>query len=421
MKNIVLILPLSLIALWANAQTLSLAECQREAMALSPLQQQKSLIATTTNLQNQNLEAVFLPKITLAGQATWQSDVITFPEIGPVAVFPEIPHFQFNTALNASQILFDGGAVKLGKQINEVSRQVQTQETDVEINRVKEVVNELYFSILLLDKNTAILNQALEQLSTRRISLESGVRNGVVLKSNLDAFDKQILLLEQKRDQLLADKKALLHMLEDWTGKEDLSGTTFVIPDYSEASAINYSGRPEYQLFDLQKQQIAQSANALQARTLPLVSAFATGGIGQPNPFNFLKTDPSPFFQAGVKFAWTPWDWNQTRREKEILAVKAQMIDTRKQQLDQNIQVAIRRDQEAISSLETQIERDQKIISLQESIVAQANTQLDNGIITSADYLSEVTALTEAKLNLEAHTIQLSRAKVNILTKTGAL
>ncbi|MEZ4774143.1 MAG: TolC family protein [Bacteroidia bacterium] len=421
MKKLFLLIPMSLAFVFSYSQTLSLEECHREAMEQSPLQQQKNLIASVISLQNQNLAAAFLPKLSLTGQATWQSDVITFPELGPGAAFPEIPHFQFNTALNVSQIVFDGGAVKMGKELNAVSQQVQTQETEVEINKMKEVVNELYFSILLLDKNESILTQTLEQLATRRVSLESGVRNGVVLKSNLDAFDKQILLLQQKVDQLQADRRALLHVMEDWTGRNDLSGASLIVPEYSQPVPEQLSGRPEYQLFDLQQQQLSQGSELLKARTLPIVSAFVMGGIGQPNPFNFLETTPSPFMQAGVKFAWTPWDWNQTQREKEIASVRKEMVSTRKQQFDLGIRASIRRDEEMIQSLEDQIEKDKKIIALQQSIVSQFNAQFENGVITSAEYLAEVTSLTEAQLNLEAHTIQAARSRVSILTKTGVL
>ncbi|MDX2248468.1 MAG: TolC family protein [Bacteroidia bacterium] len=421
MKKHFLLFLLSMASTGAYSQALSLAECQRLAMEQSPLQQQKTLITSVTHLQNENLAAAFLPKLSLAGQATWQSDVITFPEIGSVSLFPEIPHFQFNTALNANQIIFDGGAVKLGKEFNAVSQQVQTQEVEVEINRLKEVINDLYFSILLLDKNENILKQTLEQLAVRRASLESAVRNGVMLKSNLDVFTKQMLLIEQKMDQIRAERQGLIHILEDWTGRDDLSLTTLVIPDYDQAIPATPSGRPEYSLFDLQQKQLLQNSEILKARTLPLVSAFLTAGIGQPNPFNFLKTDPSPFMQAGVKFVWTPWDWNQTRRDKEIISVRSQMVNTRRLQFDQNVEAGIRRDEEMIQSLYRQIEKDREIISLQKSIVDQVNAQFENGVVTSADYLAEVTALTEAQINLETHTIQQARAKVNILTKMGGL
>lgn len=417
-KKLTLLLALWLSCLGVSAQSLTLEECHNLAMSQSPLQQKKLLLATVSELKNENLNASVLPQINLNGQVAWQSEVITFPQ-GPGLEFPEIPQTQYRVSLNADQVIYAGGAVRAGLAMNDIEQQVKQQEVEVEISKVKSVVNDLYFSVLLLDKNEGILLESVRQLKNRRKSLEAGVKYGVILKSNLDAFDKQVLVLEQKLDEIRANRRAVTRMLADWTGSENIAEADFILPDY-DGSTMDGT-REEYRLFSLLQQQLETGAGALKVRTLPKVSAFAMGGVGQPNPFNFLETALSPFLQVGLRASWTPWDWNQTRREKEILTVHEQIIETQKEQLDRAVNISIRNDQEKISSLEEQIKKDEEIISLQQGIVRQAESQLENGTITSADYLEEVTALTEAQLKLEAHRIEMSRSQVNILTQTGKL
>ena len=56
---------------------------------------------------------------------------------------------------------------------------------------------------------------------------------------------------------------------------------------------------------------------------------------------------------------------------------------------------------------------DTEIIQLREKIVRSAEAQMKNGVITSSDYLNEVTQLFEAKINEQTHKVQLELAKAN--------
>ena len=59
-----------------------------------------------------------------------------------------------------------------------------------------------------------------------------------------------------------------------------------------------------------------------------------------------------------------------------------------------------------VKKLEEQIEHDIEILKLRENIVKVYNSQLENGVISSFDYVTELNALTQAKLNYQLHNIQ---------------
>ena len=60
-----------------SAQTLE--ECQRAAEQNYPLIRQYNLIENTTDLTVANIQKGWLPQISASAQATYQSDVVSFP------------------------------------------------------------------------------------------------------------------------------------------------------------------------------------------------------------------------------------------------------------------------------------------------------------------------------------------------------
>ena len=60
-----------------------------------------------------------------------------------------------------------------------------------------------------------------------------------------------------------------------------------------------------------------------------------------------------------------------------------------------------------MSRLQSLIESDKKLIVIRENIRKSADAQLENGIITSSDYLTEVNNEDMARQNLILHEVQL--------------
>jgi hypothetical protein len=65
------------------------------------------------------------------------------------------------------------------------------------------------------------------------------------------------------------------------------------------------------------------------------------------------------------------------------------------------------------------IETDAEIIALHEKIIKVSDSQLKNGVITTSEYIVEVTNLFEAKTNEKIHQTQLELTKVNYQINNG--
>ena len=122
MKRLVLsfiILRLSFAA--TGAQTLE--ECQQAAERNYPLIRQYGLIEKTTELTVSNIQKGWLPQVSASAQATYQNDVVSFPD-EMQALYQQmginmkgLTKDQYRVGIDVQQTVFDGGAIRSQKEI----------------------------------------------------------------------------------------------------------------------------------------------------------------------------------------------------------------------------------------------------------------------------------------------------------------
>ena len=100
----------------ATAQTLE--ECQQAAERNYPLIRQYRLIEQTTELTVENIQKGWLPQISASAQATYQSDVASFPDqiqglYQQMGIdMKGLKKDQYRVGIDVSQTIFDGGAIR---------------------------------------------------------------------------------------------------------------------------------------------------------------------------------------------------------------------------------------------------------------------------------------------------------------------
>jgi outer membrane protein TolC len=122
---------------------------------------------------------------------------------------------------------------------------------------------------------------------------------------------------------------------------------------------------------------------------------------------------------VGLKANWNVWDWDKTKKDKAALSVSEDIITTEKETFLLNTHLQLQEIQTEINKLDETIQTDQEIINLRESVAKSSDSQLKNGVITSADYLVEFSNLYESKINQKTHQIQLALAKANYIVIKG--
>jgi outer membrane protein TolC len=83
--------------------------------------------------------------------------------------------------------------------------------------------------------------------------------------------------------------------------------------------------------------------------------------------------------------------------------------------------IALNSLKQEILRIENLIAADHRIVELRKKVAMTAAARLDQGIITSSEYLIEQNALTKAELNLELHKIQLQQSRLNYISTMGYL
>ncbi|MNE50244.1 Outer membrane efflux protein [compost metagenome] len=178
------------------------------------------------------------------------------------------------------------------------------------------------------------------------------------------------------------------------------------------------NNRPELKLFDLQNEQIEVSKEVISKNNLPKINAFGQAGYGNPG-LNMIYNSFQPIFMVGMRANWNVFDWNKSKTEKQALSISKDIVDTEKETFLLNNNLQLQEMENEIKKTEEVIATDTEIIDIREYVVKSSDSQLRNGVITSSDYLVELTNLYEAKINQKVHEIQLDLAKANYQVVKG--
>jgi outer membrane protein TolC len=103
-----------------------------------PVIKQKDLIKRTSAISIENLQKAFLPQVSLSGQATYQSDVTEVPIKVPGFNIESPSKDQYKVVADINQLIYDGGAIKEQKALQELNASVEDQKVEVELYKLKE-------------------------------------------------------------------------------------------------------------------------------------------------------------------------------------------------------------------------------------------------------------------------------------------
>lgn len=398
-------------------QSLRLDQCYALVEKNYPLVKQKSLINQQGNTEVDILKTKKKPQLGFEAQATYQSDVIELPIQLPNISINSPNKDQYKATMNVSQIIYDGGLVNASVKAKEAATKTQLKNIEVNLYSLKKQINEIYFSVLLIQEKKALLDAKKSQLYARLNEVQAGIRYGTLLPTSDNVLEAELLKVTQQQTELKINKQSLLNVLSSLIGKDINQDITLETPMVSQIVNGTIS-RPEIDLFTLQKQQIDASEKVISKQNIPKLVGFVTGGYGNPG-LNMLDNSFQPFYIVGAKLNWNVFDWNNSKKQQESLKINKELINNQEELFTLNTKIESDKYQSEINIYQTFIISDKEIITLREKVVKTTEAQLKNGVITASAYITELTNLFEAKSNLSSHTIQLLMAKINYNTTKG--
>lgn len=397
-------------------QTLTIENCYALASEHYPLAKQRELILKSRDYSIENISKGYLPQVNIVGQASYQSEVTQVPIQLPNTTIPVLDKDQYKIYGEINQVVYDGGMIKQQKLSQESKSLVEAQKLEVELYKLKERINDLYFGILLV-------NEQLRQNALKKDDIALGIKkteaqlaNGTVFRSSLDILKAEYLTVSQQTLTLLSNKKAYLNMLALFLNKPLDDNTLLITPVPPVLSTQN--NRPELGLFEQQAKNIDIQQQAITIKNIPKLNLFFQGGMGKP-ALNMLSNDFEAYYIGGIRLNWSLFGYYTQRKEKDLLNINKEDISIQKETFLFNTNYQLQQQNEEISRLSGYLRSDQEIISLRGSIKKAALAQLENGVSTTSDYLREVNAEDTARQNKILHQIQLLAAQYKVRLTQG--
>ena len=394
-----------------NAQTLTLEECYSLAKQNYPLLKRHDLITKTKEYNLQNASKGWLPQMQIVGQATYQNDVIQFPIQLPNMTIDPLSKDQYKIYADVQQTIYDGGLIANQKKMATLNSEIKLQKTEVEIDQLEMRINQIYFGILQTDAQLQQTELTKSDLSNGLKKAEAQLENGVIFRSNVDVLKAQIINLDQKKLELQSMKKSFLQMLSLFTNKNLDENTTLEKPE--KILIQDENKRAELKLFDLQKLSLEQQKSNINSKNLPKLGAFFQGGYGKPG-FNMLKNEFDIFYIGGLRLNIPISGFYTKKNDLALVETHQQEIEIQKENFLFNQQFQTIQNDNELEKIQQLIEKDEELIILRESIKKSSLAQLENGVITTNDYLREVNELDRAKNLKITHEIQYLLTQYNL-------
>jgi len=417
MKKIMISLALIILSSGSWAQTLE--ECQQAAEKNYPLIKQYGLIAKTTQLTVKNIQKGWLPQVTASAQATYQSAVTAWPE-SMQSIYQQmglnmkgLRKDQYKIGVDLQQTIYDGGAISSQRNIAQQEGKVQEAQTETNLYQVRRRVNEMYFSLLLLNEQIQLNEDVKALLQSSEKKLSAMVKGGTAATSDLDNVRAERLCVEQQNENLKQQKQMLQRMLSIFCGLE-VNNTQKPAP-VQIASSVN--NRPEMRLYNSQLELTEAKEKALDTQLRPKLGLFAQGFYGYPglNMFeDMMNRKWSLNGIVGIKLSWNVSAFYTHKNDKARLSAQREMIENAREVFLFNNKLEEIQQNENINRYQTMIKSDDEIIVLRTNVRKAAESKLTHGIIDVISLLREINNENAAKTQQSIHEIDMLKEMYNL-------
>ena len=409
----------------AAQDLISLKTCYENALDNHPRAGEKHMQEQIWQLKQDNLNSAWFPKIEAGASALYNSSVADLgstlgmaPLPGIENYLPSVAHDQYKVTIDINQLIYDGGATKSNRLVEDAALEVNREEVEVELYAIREQVNRYYFTFILLQKQREQLAIYLQTITEQILSLESGIRNGVLLPSDRDVLRAEKIKIEQQAGEIGIRINSTAAVLSQLTGMDINNDTRALVPDIYIRPGEE-PARPELNVLDLKGLQLDAGKDLVRSERMPRAFAFATLGYGKPPGNDFFSDTFGPYYIVGAGIKWKIIDWKNSKRQQQLIDINKAIIDSHRKSLEEKLVRALEMKYAEIRSLETALESDDELIATLGSVRKTALSQYNNGTITASEYLREWSKEKEAVINREIHAVSLTKAKVEYLNIAG--
>ena len=406
----------------ATART-NLDECRQAARKNYPEIRKLNIISATRDCNLKNASMQWLPQVRIGGQFSWVNNVNNiddlFANAGSLSSFAfryivdKILHleserpWQYAAGVSVTQNIWDGGVSALRKTAARAEAESKEAEVEVNLQAVEEQVDEVYFSILLLERRLELAENRIGVLTDNSRKLQSLHREGFVSDMDVSKMDAEILSAEQIVDEIKSGIKVFRISLSLLTGT-NMSDEELTVPAEPVTGAP--FRRPEFLLIESHKKMLSLQEKKLDVELMPKIGLYADAGYGYPNRNIFMNlTGSNPTFnaQAGIRIIFNISPLYSRSRDKSIISNQMEMLNIQRDILNFNLNLANRQLVQEAERLRECLRRDNRILELRTKLRIAAEKRLEEGDIDLTDLLKDINEENAAALQSGIHSITL--------------
>ncbi|MBR4552636.1 MAG: TolC family protein [Bacteroidaceae bacterium] len=409
------------VSLALPAQTIE--ACLTAAEANYPLIKQYDLLRMTADLTIENLGKGWLPQVTATSQASYQSDVASWPEgMGRLMEQMNVSvkglrRDQYRVGIDIQQMIYDGGNIRSQQEIARKHAEVESEQTAVGLYEVRHRVLTMYFSVLMLDEQLRLCNDRLELLTANEEKIETLFNHGVAAECDWKAFRAERLAALQQRTDLESQRRQIKRMLELFCGIEDI---TPQLPATSPECISSIIGsnivsetHPQLRLYASKLALADAQEHSLNVALRPRLGLFASGYYGYPG-YNMFEDMMQHRWSLngiiGVRLTWNIGGLYTRKTDKARINVQRQQAETDRNVFLFNSRMDIQRQNEEMARYSSMLNDDDEIIDLRQDVRKATESKLDHGIIDVAELIREINQESSARIQRAIHEIQMWKA-----------
>ena len=415
MKRILLLT--SLLASLAVCAQPSVERCKEMAREHYPLIRRYGLIEQSRDYTLSNAARAWLPQVTLSGQATLQSDVVSWPEEFESMLamqgldMPGIRRDQYKMQIDVQQTLWDGGKSRTDRAIAESEAAQERMSTEVELYAVDSRVEDIYFGILLMQEQQRQIGEMMQRLQTNLDQVNALVENGMAMQADADAVEVQLLTQRQSLGQVEARLQSFLRILGLFIG-EELGEAPLPMPVAEEPVGYD-SERPELRLMDAQMALLQAREQMVDVSLAPRVALFAQGYYGYPG-LNMFENMVSHRWTlngiVGVRMNWNISSLYTSKTSRRQLQNARDNVMLQREVFAFNSRLQAEQESAEVRRIREAIADDDRIVALRSRVREAAEARLQEGMIDTHDLLGKISDETSAKIARSTHQIELVKA-----------
>lgn len=400
---------LMMVALSAQAQ-LTLEQCYELARQNYPAIKQYALVEQSRDFTLQNAAKGWLPQVSVNGRASYQSKVTQLPiDVSQFGIdYKGLSKDQYDAHVMVNQPIYDGGVITANKNILKAQADVQTAQLDVTMYSIRERVNQLFFSVLLIDEQLAQNQLLQDDLKLGLNTVSAMMKGGIANQTDVDNVKVEQIKARQQEHSLHTARHTYLTMLGSFINLSLDANTQLEKPADPgfKSQGSDPNNRPELAMYDSQNRLLDARLKALDASLMPKVGAFLQGGVGNPG-LNMLKNGWDTYYRIGATISWNIGSFYTRKNDQQLIANERQQITANRETFLFNNRLQQQQTNGQIENLRQQVSEDEEIIQLREGIRNKSEKRVQNGIETVNEMLRDINAVGEARQQKAIHEVQL--------------